>query len=88
MPREGTIAAIPEASILKTSTSVSSQSQSQCFIPHAHMQATSSNVKFPLQSHQRYYITQYGDLSFHSLPDQMKDDYTTNSHYLTCTVSF
>ena len=44
------------------------------------------NVKFPLQPHQKYYITQHGELGFSSLT-QMKDDNTTNSHYLTCTVS-
>ena len=40
------------------------------------------NVKFPLQLHQKYYITQYGELGF-SLLTQMKDAHTINSHYLT-----
>ena len=38
------------------------------------------NVKFLLQSQQKHYITQYEELDFLSL-SQMKDDYTTNSHY-------
>ena len=38
------------------------------------------NLKFPLQPHQKYYITQYGELGFSSLT-QMKDDYTTNLTY-------
>ena len=38
-------------------------------------------------THQKYYITQYGELSFSQLI-QMKDDYTTNSHYLTYTFLF
>ena len=42
--------------------------------------------KFPLQAHQGYYTTQYGELSFSSIT-QMKDDYVTNSHYLTHTPS-
>ena len=42
------------------------------------------NLKFLLQPHQKYYITQYGELGFSYLT-QMKDDYTTNSHYLTYT---
>ena len=42
------------------------------------------NVRFPLQPHQRYYITQYGELGFWSLT-KVKDDYTTNVHYLTYT---
>ena len=37
------------------------------------------NVKFPLQPHQKYYITQYEEFGF-SLLTQMKDDYTTDSH--------
>ena len=40
------------------------------------------NVKFPLQPHQKYKITKYGELGF-SLLTQIIDDYTTNSHYLT-----
>ena len=39
------------------------------------------NFKFLLQTHQKYYITQYGELGFVSLT-QMKDDCTTNSHYI------
>ena len=39
------------------------------------------NVKFPLQPDQKYNITQ-NELS------RMKDDYTTNSHYLTYTFLF
>ena len=45
------------------------------------------NVKFPLQPHQKYYITQSKEFGFSSLT-QMKDDYTTNSHYLTYTFLF
>ena len=37
---------------------------------------------FPCKPHQRYSITQYEELGFSSLT-QMKDGYTTNSHYLT-----
>ena len=40
------------------------------------------NFKFLLQYHQKYYITQYGEFGFSKLT-QMKDDYTTNSHYIT-----
>ena len=40
------------------------------------------NVKFPLQPHQKYHITQYEELGF-SMLNQMEDDQTTNSHYLT-----
>ena len=45
------------------------------------------NVKFPPQLHQKYYITQYEEFGFSSLT-QMKDDYTTNSHYPTYTFLF
>ena len=45
------------------------------------------NVKFLLQPHQKYYITQYGEPGFSQLT-HMKDDYTTNSHYLTYTFLF
>ena len=45
------------------------------------------NFKFPLQPRQEYYITQYEGLGFSSLT-QMKDDYTTNSHYLIYTFLF
>ena len=45
------------------------------------------NFKFLLQPHQEYYITKYGELDF-SKVIQMKDDYTTNSHYLTHTFLF
>ena len=38
------------------------------------------NIKFLLHPHQKYYITQYEELGFSQLT-QMKDDYTTNSHY-------
>ena len=38
------------------------------------------NIKFLLQPHQKYCITQYGELGFSSLT-QMQDDCTTNSHY-------
>ena len=34
------------------------------------------NVKFPLQPHQKYYITQYEELGFSYLT-QMENDYTT-----------
>ena len=37
--------------------------------------------KFPLQPHQKYNTIQYGERGFSSLT-QMKDDYSTNSHYL------
>ena len=40
------------------------------------------NLQFPLQPHQKCNISQYGELVFSYLT-QMKDDYTTNSHYLT-----
>ena len=42
------------------------------------------NFKFPLQPHQKYSITQYEELDFSQLT-QMKDDYTTNSCFLTYT---
>ena len=42
------------------------------------------NVKFLLQPHQKYYITQYEELGFSKLT-RMKDDYTTKSHNLTYT---
>ena len=42
------------------------------------------NFKFLLQPHQKDYITQYGELGFSQLT-QMKDDYTINSHYFSCT---
>ena len=42
------------------------------------------NVKFLLQPQQKYYIPQYGELDSSYLT-QMKDDYATNSHYLTYT---
>ena len=45
-----------------------------------------NNFKFPLQPHQKYHITQYEELGFSSLT-QMKDDHTTNSHYITYTFS-
>ena len=45
------------------------------------------NFKFLPQPHQKYYITQYGELGISYLT-QMKDDYTTNSHYLTYTYLF
>ena len=44
------------------------------------------NLKFPLQPHQKYYTAQYEELGFSSLT-QMKDDYTTNSCYITYTFS-
>ena len=44
-------------------------------------------LKFPLEPHQGYDITQYGELGFSQLT-QMKDDYTTNSHYMTHTLLF
>ena len=44
------------------------------------------NLKFPLQPHQKYYTAQYEELGFSSLT-QMKDDYTTNSRYITYTFS-
>ena len=39
------------------------------------------NFKFPLQPHQKYNITQYGELGFSWLT-QMKDDYATNFHHI------
>ena len=42
------------------------------------------NFKFPLQPHQKDYITQYEELGFSQL-NQMKDDYTINSYYFSCT---
>ena len=44
------------------------------------------NVKFPLQPHQRYFITHYEDLGFSQLT-QMRNDFLTNSHNLTYTLS-
>ena len=38
------------------------------------------NCKFPLQPHQKYYITQYEEFGFSKLT-QMNDEYTTNSHF-------
>ena len=45
------------------------------------------NIKFLLQPHQKYYITQDEELGFSYLT-WMKDDHTTNSHYLTYTFLF
>ena len=45
------------------------------------------NFKFPLQPHQKYYITQYEELGFSKLT-QMKADYTTNSSYQPHTYTF
>ena len=45
------------------------------------------NFKFLLQPHQKYYTTQCEELGFSSLT-QMKDDYTTNSHFLNYTFLF
>ena len=45
------------------------------------------NFKFSLQPNQKYYIAQCEELGFSELT-QMKDNYTTNSHSLTCTVLF
>ena len=45
------------------------------------------NFKFPPQPHWKYYIAQYEELGFSYLT-QTKDDYTTNSHYLTYTFLF
>ena len=62
-------------------------------VPHEMVQAGSDpfprviNFKFLLQPHQKYCITQYEELGFSSL-SQMKDDCTTNSHYLTYTFFF
>ena len=44
------------------------------------------NIKFPLQPHQKYYITWHKELGLSYLP-QMKDDYNTNTHYLTLNIS-
>ena len=44
------------------------------------------DVKIPLQPHQKYNITQYGELDFSQLT-QMKSDYTTNSRYITHTIA-
>ena len=43
------------------------------------------NFKFPLRPHQKYNISQYEERGFSELPP-MKDDYTTNSYYLTYTL--
>ena len=49
------------------------------FIP----KSTAINSKFPLQPHQKYYVTQYEELGFSSLThSQVNADYATNSHYL------
>ena len=45
------------------------------------------NFRFLLQPHQKYYITKYEELGFSKLT-QMKDDYTTNSYYLTHTFLY
>ena len=42
------------------------------------------NFKCLLQPHMLYYITQYKELGFSQLT-QMKNDYTTNSHYTSLT---
>ena len=42
------------------------------------------NFKFLPQPNHKYYITQYEELGFSSL-SWMKHNYTSNSHYLTCT---
>ena len=44
------------------------------------------NVKFPLQPHQKYYITQYEELGF-PLLTEMKY-YTSNPQYLIYTFLF
>ena len=44
------------------------------------------NFKFLLQPHQKYNIAQYEELGFSQLT-QMKDDYTTNSRYITTYIS-
>ena len=46
------------------------------------MSLTVINCNFPLQPYQKYNITQYEELGFSQLT-RMKNDYTTNSHYLT-----
>ena len=46
------------------------------------------NLKFPLLPHQKFYITQYGERGSIANTQQMKDYYTTNSHYLTYTFLF
>ena len=45
------------------------------------------NFRFPLQPHQKYSIAQCEEPRFLQLT-QMKDDYTTNSYYLTYTFLF
>ena len=45
------------------------------------------NVKFPLQPHEKYCITQYGELGLVSLT-HLKENYTTNSHYITYALLF
>ena len=49
-----------------------------------HNPFTPKSEQFPLQLHQKYYITQYEELAFPWLT-QIKDDYTTNSQYLMYT---
>ena len=43
------------------------------------------NFKFPLQPQQKYNIKQYEEPLGFSQLSQMKDDYTTNTHYLIYT---
>ena len=45
------------------------------------------NFKFPLQARHKYHITPFEELGF-SLLTQMKNNYATNSHYLTYTFLF
>ena len=45
------------------------------------------NFKFPLQAHQKYDITEYGELGFSCLI-QMTDDCTSNSHFLSYSSVF
>ena len=47
----------------------------------------SDQCPISLQPHQKYYITQYGELGFPQLT-QMKDDFTTNSHSLAHAFLF
>ena len=50
------------------------------------MRALNNKGTFKI-SLQKYNITRYQEIDFSSLT-QMKDDYTTNSHCITCTLLF
>ena len=62
--------------------SLNSTCQHRCFKTLSLLRVI--NVKLSLQLHQKYFITQHEELGFSWLI-QMKEDYTSNSHYLTYT---